>query len=114
MTVDKTGVEVVVADAPDRQRFEIAIEGTVVGSAHYRDHAGRRIFFHTEVDEAYGGRGLGTILVRESLDAMRAAAIRVVPVCPLFAAFVDKHQDYADIVDKPTRDDRAFLREHAG
>ena len=36
-------IEVVVADAPDRQRFEIALEGTVVGSAHYRDHAGRRI-----------------------------------------------------------------------
>ncbi|WP_299573323.1 GNAT family N-acetyltransferase [uncultured Williamsia sp.] len=111
MTVDKTGVEVVVADAPERQRFEISVDGTVVGSAHYRDHDGRRIFFHTEVDGAYGGRGLGTILVRESLDAMRAAGTRVVPVCPLFKAFVEKHDDYADIVDKPTRDDLSFLRE---
>ncbi|GAA1908859.1 GNAT family N-acetyltransferase [Williamsia serinedens] len=115
MTVDKTGAEVVVADAPDRQRFEISLDGgVVVGSAHYRDHAGRRIFFHTEVDEAYGGRGLGTILVRESLDTMRAAGTHVVPVCPLFKAFVEKHDDYADIVDKPTRDDIAFLRENTG
>ena len=114
MTVDKIGAEVVVADAPDRQRFEISLEGSVVGSAHYRDQAGRRIFFHTEVDEAYGGRGLGTILVRESLDAMRAAGTRVVPVCPLFNAFVEKHDDYADIVDRPTRDDLAYLREHTG
>ena len=114
MTVDKTGAEVVVADDPAGQRFTIALDSGVVGSAFYRDHAGRRIFFHTEVDGAYGGRGLGTILVRESLDAMRAAGTRVVPVCPLFKAFVEKHDDYADIVDKPTRDDIAFLREHTG
>ncbi|GAA2056151.1 GNAT family N-acetyltransferase [Williamsia deligens] len=114
MLTDKTGAAVDVVDAPDRQRFEIVLDGAVVGFAHYRDHAGRRIFFHTEVDEAFGGRGLGTVLVRASLDAMRAAGTRVVPVCPLFKAFVEKHDDYADIVDRPTRDDLAYLRDHTG
>ncbi len=31
------------------------------------DSGTQRIFPHTEVDEAFGGRGLATILVREAL-----------------------------------------------
>lgn len=120
MTTDKTGAETTVTDNPELQRFEIALdpEGTV-GFALYRDRDGaeagaQRIFFHTEVDEAYGGRGLGTILVRGAIDATRAAGRRVVPVCPLFAAYVGKHDDVADIVDQPDVHVMRYLREHAG
>lgn len=118
MPLDKTGAQVTVADNPARERFEIALDpqGTV-GFALYRDRlddreVAQRIFFHTEVDEAFGGRGLGTILVREALDATRAAGRRVVPVCPLFAAYLEKHTDHADIVDPPDVRVMRYLREH--
>lgn len=68
--------------------------GEPVGKAQFIDGAGsepERVFFHTEVDEAYGGRGLGVLLVRESLRASREAGITVVPVCPLFARHLETH-----------------------
>lgn len=55
--------------------------------------AGERIVFHTEVDPAFGGRGLGRLLVREVLADSIRHGITVVPVCPLFARHLEKHGD---------------------
>ncbi|MGU3292966.1 GNAT family N-acetyltransferase [Williamsia sp. M5A3_1d] len=121
MPLDKSGAQAEIADNPAMQRFEISVDtgdgtSSVVGFALYRDRTdddgrAQRIFFHTEVDEAFGGRGLGTLLVRGALEAMRDNGTRVVPVCPLFAAYLRKHDDFADIVDRPTREIMADLRE---
>ncbi len=40
-----------VADAPDRDRYELSIEGEVVGFTTYRARPGLIAFVHTEVDE---------------------------------------------------------------
>ncbi|MFI2362251.1 GNAT family N-acetyltransferase [Promicromonospora sp. NPDC019610] len=79
-----------------------------------------RIFFHTEVDEAYGGRGLAGILVREALADSIRRNIVVVPVCPVFSAHLEKHGDEyvaaGGAYRQPTKDDIAqvtrAVREH--
>lgn len=100
MATDKTGAEASVADNPAARRYEITVEDTVAGFSQYRDrdHDGtpERVFFHTEVADEFGGRGLGTILVQEALDDTRAAGRLIVGVCPLVAAFLKKHPEYAD------------------
>jgi len=65
-----------------------------VGRAYFvdspkADH--ERIFFHTEVDAQYGGRGLAGLLVREALAESIREGITVVPVCPLFARHLAEH-----------------------
>ena len=61
------------------------------------------MFYHTEVDDAYGGRGLGTVLIAEALARTRAEGRkRIVAVCPMVAAYVNKHHELDDILDKPT------------
>lgn len=52
-----------------------------------------RIFFHTEVDSAFNGRGLAGILIRAALSDAIDEGIVVVPVCPLFVAHLRKHGD---------------------
>ena len=59
---------------------------------------------HTEVDEEFGGRGLATILVREALDATRAAGLRIVPVCPMVAASSRSTPSSPTLVDPVTTD----------
>lgn len=87
------------------------------GSAGDDDAAGGgdRIFFHTEVDEEYGGRGLAAILVREALADSIRKNIVVVPVCPLFAAHLAKHGDEyvaaGGAIRQPTKDDIAQVTE---
>ncbi|OZE85904.1 MULTISPECIES: GNAT family N-acetyltransferase [Nocardiaceae] len=113
MTVDKTGAEVEIAQQADR--FTVSVDGTQVGFTEFvDDEDARRIFFHTEVDAAYGGRGLATILVQQALDATRADAKRIVPICPLVEAFVGKHSEFDDIVEQPTDEIRQWLADQQG
>ncbi|WP_199253961.1 GNAT family N-acetyltransferase [Mycolicibacterium mengxianglii] len=99
---DKTGAPVHVAQQPGK--FTVEVEGKVVGLAAFEDQDGRRIFHHTEVDDEYGGRGLATILVGQALEATRADGLRIVPVCSMVAGYVEKHQEFDDIVDAPTQE----------
>ena len=91
---DKTGAPVTVTKESDR--FTIAVDGTTVGLTEYVDKGDRRVFPHTEVDEAYGGRGLATIVIAEALAETKAEGKRIVAVCPMVAAYVEKHPEYAD------------------
>ena len=64
-----------VADVSDRRRFEIAVDGVVVGFADYRRRPGVITFLHTEIDPARKGEGLGTLLVKAELDTARAEGV---------------------------------------
>jgi hypothetical protein len=107
MATDKTGAPTTVTQESDR--FSIAVDGQHVGFTEYTDRDGQRIFPHTEVADAFEGRGLATILVGEALQATRDAGLRIVAVCPLVAAFVGKHHEFDDVVDSPSVDVKRWL-----
>jgi predicted GNAT family acetyltransferase len=89
-----------VVDVPTDRRFEILVEGKRAGFAEYARRGDRVIFTHTEIDPAYEGRGLGSKLARGVLDHARTAGDAVVPLCPFIEGFVEKHDQYADLVDQ--------------
>lgn len=88
-----------VRDNEDRLRFELLLDGRVVGFAQYR-LAGKRItMYHTEVEPEYGGRGLGDELARAALDDVRRRGLVLVPLCPFIAAYIRRHPgEYLDLV----------------
>lgn len=90
-------------------RFEIRVDDTVAGFTQFVDRDGQRIIFHTEVDEAFSGQGLGGTLVGQALDRTREAGLRVVPVCPYVEKYIGKHEEYADIADPVTDEARAAV-----
>ena len=100
MTLDKTGAETAVCAADGK--YTIAVDGETVGLAAVADRGQQRVFYHTEVDERFGGRGLATILIQQALEATRADGKRVVATCPTVAAFIKKHPEFSDIADPVT------------
>ncbi len=50
--------------APDRSRFEAHLDGDLAGFAEYQLAEGLIVFTHTEVDESFEGRGVGSALAR--------------------------------------------------
>lgn len=88
-----------VKDDPENHRYVLELEGDVVGFAEYHLRGGRHFFVHTEVDDEFTGRGLGTTLVKSALNDVRSAGGAVVPMCPLFAAYIKRHPEYDDLVD---------------
>ena len=93
---------VIRSTGPDR--FEIQVDGAVGGFAQFVDHAGSRVFFHTVVDPAFKGQGLGGILVSHALEATRDEGLRIVAVCPFVKGYVEKHPEWNEHVDAPTRE----------
>ncbi|MEZ0053669.1 putative GNAT family acetyltransferase [Mycobacterium sp. MAA66] len=96
-TSDRTGAPTTINVEADR--FTIAVEGKTVGLIEFVDRDGRRIFPHTEVQPAYEGRGLATILVAEALQATREAGLRIVPACSMVSGYLAKHPEYDPLVD---------------
>ncbi|MEZ0362265.1 GNAT family N-acetyltransferase [Mycobacterium sp. pUA109] len=95
-------------------QYEINVDGVRAGLAAYVDSGGQRIFYHTEIGDEFGGRGLGNTLVAAALDDTRAAGKRIVALCPFVAAYVDKHEDYDDILDPITPQAHAAVRAKRG
>jgi predicted GNAT family acetyltransferase len=89
-----------VTDEPDAGRFVVRIDGEVGGAAYYKHRGDRVIFTHTEVDDAFQGRGVGSALAHGALDAVRSRGERAVPLCPFIARYISGHPGYADLVDR--------------
>jgi predicted GNAT family acetyltransferase len=89
---------IVVRDNPDEHRYEVIVDGERVGFVVYRDAGRRRIFTHAEVAHEHEGQGIGTTLAREALDDVRARGMTAVPHCPFIAEFIDRHEEYRDLV----------------
>ncbi len=85
-----------VTDAPERDRWEARIDGELVGFAQYKRHDGMITFFHTVVERE--GEGIAGALARASLDAARAAEMKVHPVDPYYAGWIERHPEYKDLV----------------
>lgn len=82
-----------------RHRYEAHVDGELAGFAEYELTDDRVVFTHTEVDDRFEGKGVGSALARFGLDDVRAqGGRRVEPQCPFIKAWIGKHPDYADLV----------------
>ena len=82
-----------VSDAKDRSRYEIKSDGELAGLAEYQLGDGVITFTHTEVDPAFGGRGLGTRLIEFAVTDARSRNLKIVPRCPFVRDWVAEHPE---------------------
>lgn len=92
---DKTGAVVTVEHDDTRGAYALALEnGEVAGRTFHTPTADDEwIFFHTEVDDEYSGRGLGGILVGQAMADVARQGKTVVPLCPFVKGWLEKNGD---------------------
>ena len=91
--------DVATSHNPQQTRYEARIDGELAGFAEYHLTDRLVVFTHTEVDERFEGRGVGSALARYALDDVRADGSRqVLPLCPFIKGWIGKHPDYQDLV----------------
>ena len=56
------------------------------------------IIDHTEVDDAFKGKGLGYALVEESVNYARTNNMKILPLCPFAKAVFNKRPEYQDVL----------------
>jgi hypothetical protein len=83
-----------VVDVPAETRFVVHGDGGEAELVYLVD--GDRLYLiHTEVPEAWGGRGIGGRLVRAAIRRAQADALTVVPWCPFARRWLKEHPDEA-------------------
>ena len=95
--------EPLIRDNEERKRFEIDLGDGTFAFAEYNLIPGKIMFTHTEVPQAHEGKGLGTALIRAGLAAARERGLKVIPICPFFAAYMQKHEEVQDLLDHAWR-----------
>lgn len=97
--MDHTPDQPTVRDVEELSRYELVLDGRIVGIADYRVIGGDVVVIpHTEIAPHLRGQGLGEQLVEGVLDDIRAQGRRVVPRCWFVAEFIENHHDYGDLV----------------
>jgi uncharacterized protein len=92
------GAAVRVTKEPTTRRFEIrSDEG--VSFLRYAESDGVIRLIHTEVPENLQGRGYAGELAHAALEHARRANLRVVPICPFVRSYLERHPEYADLVE---------------
>jgi predicted GNAT family acetyltransferase len=97
-------VEIRVADAPERERFEARTEdGTLAGVLTYQLTGQIIAYTHTGVEPAFEHHGVGGALARAAMDDARGRGRTVVPICPFLGGWLDEHHEYDAILARRHR-----------
>lgn len=79
--------------------YDAIVDGRVVGTIVYEHEGQRTAFFHTIVEPEFRGQGIGTRLVREALEDIRAKGTTLSNYCGFVSDFISAHPEYADLID---------------
>jgi quinol monooxygenase YgiN/predicted GNAT family acetyltransferase len=89
----------VVRDNPESQTYDALIGDEIAGTLLYEREGPRLVLTHTAVQNRFQHQGIATALIEAALDDIRTKGKKVTILCPLVAAFIAAHPDYADLVD---------------
>jgi predicted GNAT family acetyltransferase len=98
-----TETQQTVVDNPDAERFEVLLDGAVVGFAEYRRTGSTVDFTHTVVNPDQRGTGAGSALAAAALDASRDAGLDVLPYCSFIRGYIKEHREYLALVPAARR-----------
>jgi NAD+ kinase len=90
--------DALVVDSFEQSRYEIMLGGEVAGVLHYRRHGIGIELMHTEIDQAFEGRGLASRLAAGALTDARVRATPVTVTCPFVRGYLDRHPEYQDLL----------------
>ena len=87
----------ILTDNASERRYEMPTAAGLAFVAYTLD--GPRIMLdHAEVPPALEGQGVGSALVKATLDAVRARDLKVVARCGFVRAYLRRHPEYKDLV----------------
>ncbi|WP_395944812.1 GNAT family N-acetyltransferase [Brevundimonas sp.] len=84
-------------DNHDAHRYELTIDGQTA-VVMYNEVGGGLLITETIVPVPLEGRGVASRLAKHVLADIRARGILILPTCPFFAGYLQKHPEHADIV----------------
>ncbi|MEV4126489.1 GNAT family N-acetyltransferase [Nocardia sp. NPDC049707] len=82
----------------EKKRYEVYYGGELAGFSEYEERDDETVFIHTEIDGAFSGKGLGTVLAKHAVEDVIARDRVIRPLCPFIKAYLEKHPQYDEHV----------------
>ena len=79
-------------------QYEFRIGDLIPRIEYIKTKNGEIYLTHTEVPSALKGKGVGSSLVRLALEDIERQQLRLVPLCPFVAGYVQKHPEWKRLV----------------
>lgn len=88
-------------DKETRGRYVARIDGVDAEAELTYSRAGPKLIIadHTEVPDAFRGRGMGRLLATRMVEDARREGFKIFVLCPFINAERKKHPDWADVFD---------------
>ena len=86
-----------IRDNTGAHRYELPV-GADLAVVTYNLSGQNLMITETLVPEALEGQGIASRLARHVLDDARDRGLLILPVCPFFSAWLQKHPEHADVV----------------
>jgi uncharacterized protein len=91
--------DIVVRDNVESQTYDAMLGDEIAGTIVYELEGPRIVLTHTAVQTRLQHRGIASKLIAAALDDIRSKGLKVTILCPTVNEFIDKHPEYADLVD---------------
>ncbi|UII75451.1 N-acetyltransferase [Flagellimonas sp. HMM57] len=83
----------------EAKQFQFKIDGAVAKIEYIK--AKEKIYLtHTEVPRNYEGKGVGSELIKQTLEYIKAKDLTLVPLCPFVAMYIKRHPEWKTLVLK--------------
>lgn len=89
-------------DNPDAKRYELTV-GDAVAVVTYNLNPPHLMITETLVPQALEGQGIASRLAKHVIADAKARGLLILPVCPFFAAYFQKHPEHAEGVHETYR-----------
>jgi len=86
-----------IRDNPDLKRYEMTVDGEVA-VVTYNLSPPNLMVTETLVPQRLEGQGIASQLARYVLEDAKTRGLVLLPVCPFFSAYLQKHPEHAEAV----------------
>ncbi|MDR2815723.1 MAG: N-acetyltransferase [Proteiniphilum sp.] len=85
-------------DNEDKHQYEFHIDNLTPRIEYIKNNSGEIYLTHTEVPRKLEGKGIGSLLVQKVLEDIGDKGLRLVPLCPFVAGYIQKHPEWRRII----------------
>jgi predicted GNAT family acetyltransferase len=85
-------------DNVEESQYEFHVGKYIPKIEYIKTNNGEIYLTHTEVSTALEGQGIGSELTEKTLMDIERQGLRLVPLCPFVAGYIQKHPEWRRIV----------------
>lgn len=86
-----------IIDNKEEKQYELTIDG-MLSRIEYIEAKNKIYLTHTEVPTELKGKGIGSRLIKHSLEDIASRNMKLMPLCPFVSTYIKRHPEYRKLL----------------